>query len=256
MQRPVHMTQPAAWAAVVGAVVAAVAGGFWMGTSDGAGETDADLRATARPASPSGASNVDERRPEPAQQPRANRPGADDRDRLEYDPAVLRIVTNFKKADASVNGIPYPEYTEPGDEPGMVLPAGGPYTVRVTYNGNEKVYTIGLDPYEVRYLIVELSGYEGGAPGGPDPSASEDSAKANPSGGDEDGTGRVTVYSKPKGTIQVDGSNEGQQTPGTIEVSPGEHDVQVKFKEGKMSESKTVRVRKGSRIKLFFRKND
>jgi hypothetical protein len=175
----------------------------------------------------------------------------------EYKPAVLRIVTNFEKADATVNGLPYPEYSERSDKKGMVLPAGGPYNVKVTYDGKSKSYRISLRPYEVRYLMVELSGFKGGGPVTPSPSrnATGDSAKAG-SQNDQDGRGRVTVYSKPKGTIHVDGSPKKQQTPGTVQVAAGQHNIQVEFEGGEMSEKKTVRVRKGSRIKLFFRKRD
>src|SRR5690554_4790910 len=61
-----------------------------------------------------------------------------------YDPAVLVVVTNFGKADVKVNGLAYPEYAGESAEPGMVVPAGGPYRVEVTYNGNTRVYTIYL----------------------------------------------------------------------------------------------------------------
>ncbi|MFB6352086.1 MAG: hypothetical protein ABEN55_08515 [Bradymonadaceae bacterium] len=167
-------------------------------------------------------------------------------ERKEYKPAVLQIVTNFNKADVTVNG--------------LVLPAGGPYNVEVTYDGKKKAYTVSLRPYEVRVLMVELSGFKGGAPTAPQtasPSTSNNSANINNNQNDNsEKKGRVTVYSKPKGSIQVDGNPKKQKTPGTVEVSPGQHDIQVKFDDGNMSESKTVRVRKGSRIKLFFRKKD
>jgi hypothetical protein len=180
-------------------------------------------------------------------------------EREEYKPAVLEIVTNFEKAEVTVNGLPYPEYVSGDDEEdGMVLPAGGPYTVRVKYDGKEKVYTLSLDPYEVRVMMVELSGYEGGAPaksGSPGPNR-RDRGRSGPSKDNQQGNGRVTVYSKPKGTVQVDGSARDQKTPGTIEVEAGQHDIQVQFDDGSTSESKTVRVREGSRIKLFFRKRD
>ncbi len=179
-------------------------------------------------------------------------------EREEYKPAVLEIVTNFDKADVTVNGLPYPEYVSgDGDQQGMVLPAGGPYHVEVTYDGKTKTYTVSLRPYEVRVMMVELSGYEGGAPG--PKSKSEESEKDQRSKSEsngEEGNGRVTVYSKPKGTVHVDGEPRKQKTPGTIEVEAGQHDIQVEFEGGDMSESKTVRVRKGSRIKLFFRKRD
>ncbi len=186
--------------------------------------------------------------------------GRNTQEREQYKPAVLEIVTNFDKAEVTVNGLPYPEYVSgDDDEEGMVVPAGGPYTVKVKYDGKEKVYTVSLDPYEVRVMMVELSGYEGGAPaksGSPRPNRREKS-RSGPSKDDQkQGNGRVTVYSKPKGTVQVDGNARDQKTPGTIEVEAGQHDIQVQFDDGSTSESKTVRVREGSRIKLFFRKRD
>ena len=197
-------------------------------------------------------------KPESPSRVRVGQSGKTGRMPEEYKPAVLRIVTNFEKADATVNGLPYPEYSEQSDQKGMVLPAGGPYTVKVTYDGKSKSYRISLRPYEVRYLMVELSGFKGGGPVTPAPSrkaAGGDSAKPN-SQNNEKGRGRVTVYSKPKGTVHVDGNPKKQQTPGTVQVEAGQHNIQVKFDSGEMSESKTVRVRKGSRIKLFFRKRD
>lgn len=190
------------------------------------------------------------RRVRPGQQTNSNQ------ERPSYDPAVLRIVTNFDKADVTVNGMPYPEYTEAGEEPGMVLPAGGPYTVQVTYDGKTKSYTISLKPFEHRMLMVELSGFKGGNVA-PSPAPARANINRQNNQQDEDsGTGRVTVYSKPKGTIFVDGGPRKQKTPGTVKVPAGRHDIQVEFQGGDMSESKTVRVREGSRIKLFFRKRE
>jgi hypothetical protein len=168
--------------------------------------------------------------------------------------AVLQIVTNFEKADVTINGIPYPEYIEPGDEDGIVLPAGGPYDVRVTYSGKTKAYNIYLRPYETRMLIVELTGFQGG---GTPPPAKAPQAKAEPEPEKKEETGKepgkVTVYSKPAGAIIVDGAKMPEKTPGTVEVANGRHEVQVEYEGGKVSEKKIVRVRDGSRIKLFFR---
>ncbi len=63
----------------------------------------------------------------------------------------------------------------------------------------------------------------------------------------------MTVYGKPRGSIMVDGSDKGKQTPNTVDVEQGRHETQVKYEDGEVSEKKIVRVRKGSRIKLFFR---
>lgn len=172
-------------------------------------------------------------------------------------PAVLQVVTNFDKADVTVNGIPYPEYVDPGQPEGIVLPAGGPYDVRVTYSGKMKNYNLYLKANETRLLFVELTGFQGGgaspAPA-PKPQAKADEPKVEEK--KEDGAkepGKVTVYSKPPGLIIVDGAKSPEKTPGTVEVANGRHEVQVEYEGGEISEKKIVRVRDGSRIKLFFR---
>ena len=73
----------------------------------------------------------------------------------EYKAAVLHVVTNFEKADVTVNGLKYPEYIEPGEAEGMVLPAGGPYDVLVKFGENTKKYILNLRPHETRLLVVE-----------------------------------------------------------------------------------------------------
>lgn len=165
-------------------------------------------------------------------------------------PATLVIVTNFAVADATVNGLPYPEYNPPGEPEGMLLPAGGPYTVEVKYGDKSRVYTVALRAYETRYLLVELSGYSGTAKAAPAAPRTPPPVKKRE---EESGEGRVTVYSKPRGTIVIDGKDSGKKTPNTVETEVGRHEVQVRYEDGKLSEKKIVRTRKGSRIKLFFR---
>lgn len=177
--------------------------------------------------------------------------------RKQWKPAWLEVVTNFEKADVKVNGLPYREYDENGATDGMLLPAGGPHIVEVTYDGKTKTYRINLRPHETRLLMVELSGFQGGN-GGPRVSAPQATRRPEPrqeedEDEDNEGQGRVTVYSKPKGDILIDGNGTGERTPGTVEVEPGRHEVQVRFEGGEESEKKIIRVRKGSRIKLFFR---
>ena len=172
--------------------------------------------------------------------------------------AVLQVVTNFEKADVTINGLSYPEYVEPGKEDGMVLPAGGPYHVVVKYDGKTKNYKINLRPNETRLLFVELTGFQGGGAAKPvaeKAPAPKKEAKKEEKKKDEKAKepGRVTVYSKPPGKIMVDGTGTGEKTPGTVEVENGRHEVQVEYESGEISEKKIVRVRDGSRIKLFFR---
>ncbi|MGM0557562.1 MAG: PEGA domain-containing protein [Myxococcota bacterium] len=189
------------------------------------------------------------------------RPGQSrsDKKREHWHSAVLQIVTNFEKADVTVNGLPYPEYTPDGQEEGMVLPAGGPHIVEVTYDGKTKTYQVHLRARETRILMVELSGLQGSTGGARAKARSTQQKRPEPKKEEEDEgkeSGRVTVYSKPNGTVLVDGSQTDEKTPGTVEVEPGRHDIQVKFDNGDVSEKKIIRVRKGSRIKLFFRQRD
>lgn len=185
-------------------------------------------------------------------------PPAPERKRIRYKPAVLQVVTNFEAADVKVNGLTYPEYYEPGEPEGMVLPAGGPYNVEVKFGNNTKYYNLHLRPHETRLLIVELSGLNSSAPPPPAVKKAPAAKKEEPApaekkeDGDETG-GKITVYSKPAGTVIVDGKETGEKTPGTVDLDVGRHEVQVKYETGTVSEKKIVRVRKGSRIKLFFR---
>jgi outer membrane biosynthesis protein TonB len=175
--------------------------------------------------------------------------------KVDWKPAVLEVVTNFDKADVTVNGIPYPEYTAPGDATGVVLPAGGPYWVEVNADGNTKTYRVYLRPNETRLLLVDLTGFNGKRPAPSKPSVPEPK-KVKADDKEEEGPGKVTVYSKPPGTIMVDGEKKSDKTPGTLEVENGRHEIQVEYDGGGVSEKKIVRVREGSRIKLFFRKRD
>jgi len=175
-------------------------------------------------------------------------------------PAILVIVTNFDKADVTVNGRAYPEYYEDPDDQGMVLPAGGPYDIQVTFDGKTKNYTIGLRPYEKRIMVVELTGFKAGnaapppkAAPTPRPPPKPPTPKVEEKKEEDDKQGRVTVYSKPRGDIMIDGQSKGKMTPNTVDTEPGRHEVQVKYEDGEVSEKKIVRVREGSRIKLFFR---
>lgn len=173
------------------------------------------------------------------------------RRRVTYKPATLVVVTNFEKANIRVNGLTYPAQTEPGQHKGMVLPAGGPYTVEVTYDGKQRKYTLSLRPYETRYLVVELSGYQAAKSVAKAPAAI--APKPKPAKKDEDGTGRITVYAKPRGIVILDGKDTGKKAPNTVTAELGRHEVQVRYTDGEVSEKKIVRVRKNSRIKLFFR---
>ncbi len=167
-------------------------------------------------------------------------------------PAYLVVVTNFAQAQVTVNGLPYDAFPEPGEPEGMALPAGGPYEVVVIADGNRQTFTLGLRPYETRYLVVQPSATSTASPARatavavtptPQEASSDDSGEG----------GKVTVYAKPRGDIFVDGKDMGQSAPNTVNIAAGRHEVQVRYEGGEMSEKKIVRVRKGSSIKLFFR---
>lgn len=171
-------------------------------------------------------------------------------------PAHLTVITDFSKAQVTVNGMPYPAYSEDGENEGIVLPAGGPHRVVVDYSGNQRVYEIALRPNEARMLMVELTNYNG-APVASNSAAAPPKPQEKPEEPEaEDGQGRITVYSRPRGAVLVNGSDRGQQTPGTVDVEAGRHEVQVRYEDGEVSEKKVVRVREGSRIKLFFRQSN
>lgn len=190
--------------------------------------------------------------PKPAPKPPAPKPAK----RRTYKPSQLVVVTNFEKAQITVNGRAYPEQVNPDEPGGMVLPAGGPYTVVVGYDGKQRTYDLSLRPYETRYLVVELSGYEGAkgavsvAPPKPTPPPEKVEEKEEE---DKKGKGRVTVYAKPRGTIIVDGKDTGRKAPNTITPGNGRHEIQVRYEDGELSEVKNTRVRDTSRIKMFFR---
>jgi outer membrane biosynthesis protein TonB len=214
--------------------------------ADGDAETEDDSKV----GEPDEKAPVAKPKPRPEPKPKVKK--------VDWKPAVLEVVTNFEKADVKVNGIPYPEYTAPGEDSGVVLPAGGPYWVEVTVDGNTKTYRIYLRPNETRMLLVDLTGFNGKRPPPPaKPSVPERAEKQEEKKeeGDKE-PGKVTVYSKPPGTIMVDGDKTSDKTPGTLEVENGRHEIQVEYDGGGISEKKIVRVREGSRIKLFFRKRD
>lgn len=208
---------------------------------------DSEAKAKAEPAT--------KKKPKPVAKPKPSR--TPPVKKVDWKPAVLEIVTNFDQADVTVNGIAYPEYTKPGEPTGVVLPAGGPYWVEVKSEGNTKNYEVYLRPYETRLLLVDLTGFSGKGPRRVNqPSVPEPRKEEKEEEDEEKGPGKVTVYSKPPGIIMVDGEKSSDKTPGTLEIENGRHEIQVEYDGGGVSEKKIVRVREGSRIKLFFRKRN
>lgn len=164
----------------------------------------------------------------------------------------LRIYTS-SGAQVTVDGKPYPRRSENG----LVVSANQRHEVRVKLGEKEKVYQVAVRPLELRTLLVDLTGYQSPPAGAASPAVGKSTAfKPAETKQEEEGdeAGKLTVYSKPKGEVYVDGSAIGATTPMiNRELELGRHEVQVKWESGTMSEVKTIRIRKGSKLKLFFR---
>lgn len=165
----------------------------------------------------------------------------------------IRIYTT-DDASVTVDDKPYPYRKENG----MMVSANERHNVKVKLGDKEKTYVIAVRPREMRTLMVGLDGYQ--APGGGGKSTTKSTSYKAPTSNikqkEEDGaeSGKLTVYSKPKGEVFVDGEALGATTPMiNRELDLGRHEVQVKWDSGDMSEVKTIRIRKGSKLKLFFR---
>ncbi len=162
----------------------------------------------------------------------------------------VRIYTTTE-ALVTVDGKPYPKRSEFGTK----ITANDQHEIKVKLGEKEKVYTVQVGPREMKTLLVDLAGYQSpasAAPSGGKPVSPLKTATNEKSEGDE--AGKLTVYSKPKGEVYVDGSAIGATTPMiNRELDLGRHEVQVKWESGVMSEVKTIRIRKGSKLKLFFR---
>ncbi len=164
----------------------------------------------------------------------------------------VRIYTTHG-AQVTVDGKPYPKRSEYG----MRVAAGQRHEVVVKLGEKQKTYHVVVKPREMRTLMVDLAGYQTPPTPAAAPSVGKSPTTFNPpkekeSEGDE--KGKLTVYSKPKGEVFVDGQPLGVTTPMiNRELDLGRHEVQVRWENGEMSEVKTIRIRKGSKLKLFFR---
>lgn len=172
--------------------------------------------------------------------------------------ATIVVITNFTRAEVFVNGDPYPAYSDDGQNHGMRVPAGQEHEIRVRFDENERLYRVNLRPGERRLLMVELTGFRPRGIATPVQAREREPARvAREEDEDvEDDDSQITVYSRPRGTIYVDNTNRGEDTPGSVSVEPGRREVQVRYEDGQMSETKVVRAREGSRIKLFFRQDN
>ena len=170
-------------------------------------------------------------------------------------PARYGWVQIFTSADAEVtiDGNPYPRRADHG----MRITANERHEVVVKLGDKQKTYTIAVRPREKRIMMVDLTGYQtppspaSVSPSKPPTAFTPPAEKASDDGEEK---GKLTVYSKPKGEVYVDGTALGATTPMiNRELELGRHEVQVKWESGDMSEVKTIRIRKGSKLKLFFR---
>ena len=184
-------------------------------------------------------------------------------DKLRHSPTGERFgwVRVYTTGDAlvTVDGKPYPKRSEYG----LKVSAGKRHEVVVSLGEKKKTYAILVRPKEMRTLLVDLTGYQ--SPPSAAPAVSGGAVPTNfkppaPAGADaksdeeEEERGKLTVYSKPKGEVFVDGTPLGATTPMiNRELDLGRHEVQVRWENGEMSEVKTIRIRKGSKLKLFFR---
>ncbi|MEO1267164.1 MAG: PEGA domain-containing protein, partial [Myxococcota bacterium] len=159
----------------------------------------------------------------------------------------LEIHTNYG-ALVTVDGQPYPRRSDYG----MKLEANAKHDVLVKMGDKEKTYTVYLKPREKRILMVDITGYNTPPTPAPKTSATAKPARTEkPPKEEQDEAGKLTVYSKPKGDVFVDGQALGASTPMiNRDLDVGRHEVQVKWEDGRMSEIKTIRIRKGSKLKL------
>ena len=163
----------------------------------------------------------------------------------------VRVYTT-SEALVTIDGKPYPRRSEYGAK----VTANERHDIKVRLGEKEKTYVVLVRPRELKTFLVDLTGYQ--SPPAPDspkvanPGLKPTSSEKKDEESEEEG--KLTVYSKPKGEVYVDGSAVGATTPMiNRELEIGRHEIQVKWETGVMSEVKTIRIRKGSKLKLFFR---
>ncbi len=161
----------------------------------------------------------------------------------------VRVYTT-PDASVTIDGKPYPRRSEYG----MRVSSNERHQIAVRQGEKEKTYTIVVRKGEMRTMLVDLTGYQSTPSVSAGPAAKYTPPPKKDEEEDDATTGKLTVYSKPKGEVFVDGNALGATTPMiNREVELGRHEVQVKWESGDMSEVKTIRIRKGSKLKLFFR---
>ena len=63
----------------------------------------------------------------------------------------------------------------------------------------------------------------------------------------------VLVYMIRDGVVLLDGVAQPRKSQQNIRVATGRHTFQIQYENGEVSETKIIRARKESKIKLFFR---
>lgn len=167
--------------------------------------------------------------------------------------ARLLVITNFENTEVQINNVSYPYEYIYADQQGVLLPADMPLRIRVSVSETKsRTYNMTLKSGEMRVIVSDLKN-KGEVIAAPKEDAP---AEKNEEEKEEDPNGYLGVSSSPRGTVFVDDSNTGQQTPARrIELEPGRHRVQIQYiDDNEMSETKYVLIRKGTNTNVFFRK--
>jgi hypothetical protein len=134
--------------------------------------------------------------------------------------------------------------------PGSVEVEVGQHTVQLVYKDGKvsELKLIQVEPgAQVQVAFTPVS--EVSAP----PSSPPSSAVEKPKTEQRSATkGYLVVTSAPKGIILLNSKNTLISTPGTVEVEPGSHDVQVLFEDGEASAPKRVEAGAGLEVKIYF----
>lgn len=134
--------------------------------------------------------------------------------------------------------------------PGTVDVAVGQHTVQLVYKDGKvsELKLIQVEPgAQIQVAFVPVSG-ESVTP--PTPATSTPEAQKTEQR--SPAKGYLVVTSTPKGIILLNSKNTLVSTPGSVEVEPGSHDVQVLFEDGEASAPKRVEATAGVELKIYF----
>ena len=165
----------------------------------------------------------------------------------EHDPlANIIVMTDFEKAEVTVDGEPYEAHLDEG----LLVEAWVPHEVVVKWSGGkEKTYEVRLRKGEIRVIMVDLSNESRRAR-----TTNTNRGRRSRKQGD---VGYISVNSQPSGRVFIDGRQISDSTPLVKrEVTPGQHAVRVFFSGSRTySKTKKVVVHKGNHINLYFQEN-